>query len=765
MALGFACWHAWSVSGYLDRVSAERFAVLSDVPAIPDDPVISLGIAADGRTWLRLTEERLAAGAWRFDRTEIDGPAEGREVFWHSSWSLWLEALGRIRTVHTGEALAVAMERASRWANLPLWGIAAILGAWCVGRRHGAVGAAVFAGALLGHRGFYIACYPAYPDHHALAAVLALGLVLGLSLGNFGALASGERGRREFLFSALCGAVGLAISAASLVPVIAMTAVAGFAVRGLANRFVGTAGLTCGAKLWRAWGRVGGGVALLLYVLEFVPGRLAWRLEVNHPVHALAWWGAAELIAWWWRRGAGAAVPEARGWAWVGGLAVLAPIPVLGFGGAVVFSTLDPFVREVHRHIDEFQPVWRAGGTVPFLFGLTMLPLALVPWAWLRGDPGARTVLAALAGVALGLTLLAAAQHRWWALAGAAQIPLAALAVASGSGEARSGRRSWRAVVAVLLLAALPSPWLLAREQIRVARLRDVQPGEAMQLLFRDLAGVVRREAGGKEPVLLAPPDASLGLSYYGRMRAVGTLYWENHTGLRAAARVLASTDDAEAAWELSRLGVTHLLLVDPGDFTAEYAAALTRAGAGPVALADTLGRRLLAGREVPSWCRAIPYPVPPQFERLGVRVALYAFAPGQRRMEAWQALGVSRLVAGDEEAGRSALREAARAGSAPAALLLAWRLASGENVSPVEAAEALRLARQALEAMPEDANGFRVLAAAQAAAGRWPEAQAAALRALDLAQEAGRPELAVEIEREFLRYRDAPLAAPARPR
>ena len=53
-----------------------------------------------------------------------------------------------------------------------------------------------------------------------------------------------------------------------------------------------------------------------------------------------------------------------------------------------------------------------------------------------------------------------------------------------------------------------------------------------------------------EEIVLLASPDASTGIGYYGRIKTLGTLYWENTAGLKSAAAIYcASTDVRQSAW------------------------------------------------------------------------------------------------------------------------------------------------------------------------------------------------------------------------
>lgn len=753
LALVFGCFHAVTVSRYLGRITRETFDAPVDAGNTRE---VTLGVAADGRTWLRLTEERLERGDWRFGRTQTDGGPEGRDVLWFSPWSWWLEGLGRMRAMWTGEPLLRAIEAASTWAQLPLWIGMICVGGWWMARMCGVGAGALFVATLAGHRGLYVSCYPGYPDHHGAAAAAVLGTVLGLLAVVSGRRSTGGGSGRGVWISALSGATGLAISAASLVPVLLGLGVALACCREVARRVFDDEKMRRVAATWSLWGRVGGVATLTLYALEFFPDRLSWRLEVNHPLYALAWWGGGELLAWWWARACAEKDDRPRlGWAWPVAcvIAVVAPFLVILAARESVFTPIDGFIAGVHRHITEFYPLWRMSGSAPKLLILSCLPLFFVPWAWRRSSGERRVALLGLTLLSAGLLALSVWQHRWWSLAGAAQASLAALV-----GTAfMSPRRGWPSIAVVTLLFAItiPSPMLLLVEQARVARLNDVQAADAMQLLYRDLGLRLASLSTEGKPVVLAAPDTSVGVGYYGGVRTPGTLYWENGDGLRIAARVFAATDDAAAEAELVRAGVTHLLLVEPGDFSVEYADALARSGATPVESEAILGRRLLDGRSVPAWARALPYSVPPQFARMRVRVALYAFVPGLGLAESRRALGVARLVAGDEAVGRAALREAARLGSAEAALVLAWRLATDETLSRVEAEEAVRLASGAVSSLPEAAAHRRVLAACYAAAGRWPEAQAAVLRALDLAQESGDASAVAELERDFARYRD----------
>src|SRR5690606_38620157 len=87
LVAGFAVWHAVTMAGYLDRVSAERFV------AEPGGLVrerIPLGLAFDAQTWIRLSEELTEGDEWRLRQAINENAPEGRPVYWNSGWAWWL---------------------------------------------------------------------------------------------------------------------------------------------------------------------------------------------------------------------------------------------------------------------------------------------------------------------------------------------------------------------------------------------------------------------------------------------------------------------------------------------------------------------------------------------------------------------------------------------------------------------------------------------------------------------------------------------------
>jgi tetratricopeptide (TPR) repeat protein len=628
LAAGFVTWHAVAVDRYMDRVTDTRFA--GEVMETPLQRVPQ-AFAADGQMWVRHAIGLAERGQWRLRSTQIDNAPEGRAVYWNSAWALWLEACGRMRSKLTGESLPVAIANASAWANLPLFLIVMTLASGWVGRRWGGAAGALLALGLAGHRGFYSGFYPAYADHHGLINACVLGVVLGVVMAGAGWWRRDSADDKSLLpqnesevmqavtVSAVCGATGMWVSASSLVVTIAL---------------IGVAVLVCGLRrvdalcipaAWQRWGRVGGGLSLGFYLLENFPDRLGLRLEVNNPQYALAWWAAGEAMAavLTWRK-------ESRSASWLvkrlgvwSAVLVAAPV-VLWIKGASVFLPLDPFVGRIHESIHEFNPVWvevkRAGwgayaDQVWILAGL----LVLAGFGFMRKRSPGQGMLLSLSGIlAFAALALGMFQNRWLLTASASVVLLGVLLTVT------LRWRVWAVLVAGVVLFGA-GPWTLAKERLHVERVRDVQLGETVQLLYRDIAGALRKAGADERSIILSDPNASVALGYYGGLRTLGTLYWENRDGLLAAAELLDATDDATVAARVHVRGITHIALVSSYDFQDEYHYALHGGNrSGEKAMAG-LGHRLLYEHKVPVWLRPLNYRVPAELTSLGFKVALFA--------------------------------------------------------------------------------------------------------------------------------------------
>src|SRR5690606_35636100 len=149
------------------------------------------------------------SGDWRLRWTWFDNAPEGRPVRWSSGFALWLVGLGRVWAGVHDTGIEDGIERAGVWACPILFlGCVALLSA-VVMRYGGVLAAGAIAVALLASGDVYGGFIPGEPDHHGLAAVCAVGTLLGLAM----AVSDPRAARLGVVVSALAGAIGLWISA------------------------------------------------------------------------------------------------------------------------------------------------------------------------------------------------------------------------------------------------------------------------------------------------------------------------------------------------------------------------------------------------------------------------------------------------------------------------------------------------------------------------------------------------------------------------
>lgn len=67
-------------------------------------------------------------------------------------------------------------------------------------------------------------------------------------------------------------------------------------------------------------------------------------------------------------------------------------------------------------------------------------------------------------------------------------------------------------------------------------------------------------------------PGATTSLIYYGGVKGVGTLYWENKDGLRSMVDVFSTSNNETSHELIIRYGVTHVIVVSWDSFAEESA-------------------------------------------------------------------------------------------------------------------------------------------------------------------------------------------------
>ena len=786
LAAGLATWHTLAFRDYVGLL--DRAAPRVPPVTTPMQHIVPTNYA-DAQTWVRYALTFDAGAPWQVRFTPNDNAPAGRAVHWNSAFAHLLAAAGRLRQAFTAEPLALATERVLPWFNLPL--LLAVVGGFSVwvGRRAGAGAGALVALGLVGVEAFYGGFSPTYVDHHGLLTAATFGLVLGAIFMGGGWWRAGPPGtdsllpasraaaRRAAIVSAGCGAFGLWFSAASTIPAIALTGLAGLVAAWSLGRAARAEGADFDAGLWRLWGRVGAGASVAFYLLEYAPSHFGLRLEVNHPFYALAWWGGSELVAQLAeRRLAPAGPPAPAWWRWLApGLALAAaPVTIL-LGGTAVFVVGDPFVSEIPKTVAEglsLVATTRHFGW-PTFFGYVnwnVAPLAVAAGLLLLRRQRDKTLVLFAAVVALGFTLLLVAQVRW---SFGASGPLLALLVVVLAAllQGRGARLRWLVVLAVMGAGFVPN----AISRVRLVRARvDARSPDQMdlqQLLYRDVAGVLRSSQPTGDIVLLASPNGSCAIGYYGNFRTLGTLYWENYEGMRAAAEIFGAPSAETARALIRRHGITHLAMITEESFLAQFFSILRPTGTAADFKAS-FGYRLLADQVIPPWLRPIPYRAPTDVSLPDLRVLLLQVVPDQTDTDALWHIARAQLALGQtteatqsfeaavlrapaaervalcQTAGNLCYQNAAHAGAVrlyravltagenpAAAAFLAWVLATSKDDAVRNGAEALALVQPLTL---DDTTVLSAQAAALAETGRFAEAVTAAGRALELMRRTG---------------------------
>lgn len=657
--------HAWYLQRYLGVAEGMglRGAAQAGTPLQAAYP----GFAADAQTWVRHALTLLEGDQIRLRRTDIDNAPHGREVHWNSAWAWAIAGAGKLDHWLTGRPLPQAVERMTLWLPGVTLFIAIVLISGWTARRTGLLGGLLVAIAMGGHNRFYEGFFPAYVDHHGLIAASVFTLVLGVVLMGMGwwrpqaapetsLPESSRQVRRAAVVSALGGAFGMWVGAASVIPTIAFIGVAAALVTLVAGRRAAALGLKFEPDAWRLWGRVGAGASLGFYLLEYFPQHLGVRLEVNHPLYAMAWWGAGELLAElsvWWLGGCRAALLRWPRLALGAALAAVAPLTIVLFK-AQVFTVADPFLAALHhQHIQEFLPLHKTLarlGPRPFIDVAIIenIPLFLAAVALLvsRRRPLILLFCTAVCGLALALSLW---QSRWLLNATGPFIVLSlVLAIVCLHGVRPMLR--WVLVgVAASLLYGVNSVRRVVMTREDVAEMR-IAPADAYSPLFRDIARALRATQPEGDIVLVSSPNSSTGIGYYGRFKTLGTLYWENNAGLKAAGNILAARSVDEAKALIRQHGVTHLSILSEENFIGPYFKLLNPT-LPDEEVKKTFGHLLLVDKVVPTWLQAIPYRLPDEFKSLNLFVLLVKVAWDQTEADAIFNVALTKLELGETAA------------------------------------------------------------------------------------------------------------------
>jgi hypothetical protein len=333
---------------------------------------------------------------------------------------------------------------------------------------------------------------------------------------------------------------------------------------------------------WLVWALGGAMSSLGFYLIEYYPAHLgSWRLREIHPLYSLAWLGlgvALRLVtAWICQEGS---VRTVRVWAGaIFAVASLAAVPVVMWkSGDAGFLATDGWSFRLTRLPDSVEATslwaWLKHDGFSATAWTTLLPaLLVVPAGWLILRAGTKTVSRASIAIAVGPVLIAAGFACWqpgrWSSLDAVLLVLL-IAFTAGVREAVGHRFAiW------IWSACLGSVLMLGVFQIKPSGGKadkvPLNEAELSGLIARDLAHWLAKHTGNAKTVVLAPPNETAALSYYGGLPGIGTLSWENKIGTGVAARIFSATTPQEALVRIQRRMVTHIVIPSWDRYLNEY--------------------------------------------------------------------------------------------------------------------------------------------------------------------------------------------------
>jgi len=628
--------------------------------------------APDGRWWIMYAERMVRDGLWRIRSTESDNAPGEREVHW-SSLPMWnLVVLGKLLAPWNPRPDLSSVEWAALFVGPVTFFLFLTLGFITSLRAFGVVTAVAFPLAILSARSLQYYFRAGEADHHGLVAMFAMFGVFFLLCGRLGFRGTGDKlpSRSWFVWAGVMSASGLWISAATQLPVIAATGV-GAILSSWVLSSKNKADLD--PSVWRLWAFSAALASLGFYLLEYFPSHMGWRLEVNHPLYAVAWAAGGEIL---YRLVRGikdrkSPVRNARTLTEAAGLLLVAILPALliVFGGERFFVISDKFLYALHDFfINEFQSVLDVSQQTGlhyalFAFSFTVAAVVITCLALIGTKTSAlhRALIVFAAMPALVMTALAFHQIRWSGAAAALTIPLV-MACFSALHDPREAASLWRRITAWCLLAlaasiALASQWMRFVDHLESENMVD--KSQVPSVLTRDICQRIAVASGEKRPVILASPSSSTEVIYYGGAKGIGTLYWENLPGLQAGARIYSVKDEQSALSLIKKHGITHLVFFSWDSFGQRYARLDRGLGKEDEARDGFVAGLLEGTRPQPTWLNPLWYPIPEEYE-LGEDqwVRIYAVAPDQSRAQWLYHVGIYQLDAGKADLAERSFRE-----------------------------------------------------------------------------------------------------------
>jgi len=643
------------------------------IPVGTREEMLSLPSSSmDARWWILYAEDMIREGSARIRSTQLDNSPFGRQVHWSSlpTWILSASA-GCLGWLGNGKPEQLVSVASMFFGPITLL-LAAILIFALMRRTFGGPTAVLFIVLLVTNTHVFRLFQAGETDHHGLALVFCLSTLISLINGRVGFVAfqsfntltpsTSARGKMAqiteaifwFRLSGFFAGAALWISAATSIPVVASAGFGGILAACFlrSNRVSGR----FDSSLWVQWGLAGTLSSLLFFLLEYFPSNLSLRMEVNGPIFALALGGAGLILAAATRfvQGQRLTGSKPREVALLGLALILVAIPpvIMICFPERFFWIADPFLLALHQeYIMEFQSLFEIMGqrparwadALPYLAPLLAFPGAVLAWFTNRLSPLGKASLVLLLAPALMLQLLAIYQVRWGHISMGIWL-LFALVLAidvrlgrTADNPNRSKRVSflgWGLVAAQLAFLMLPSSLSQIHSYLTCLD-APLKEDVGNELILRDVAHRLIQSSPQAVPVVLAGPNSSTCLAYYARIRTLGTLYWENMSGLKTAAQIFAEIDEVRVKKLLEAAGVTHIVIPSWESFGDAYAGLYAHIDPQvDPSRGSPFFRAVCENTLEPMWLRPFAYPIPQGSGVDSRSVRIFAVIPEQTSFE-----------------------------------------------------------------------------------------------------------------------------------
>jgi hypothetical protein len=626
LACVFAAWSASVRLARIDYLSAQPGGGVSE------DAKSLTGYTAERRhvilperdlsamEWVRQAQQTAATRQWRLEQITYDNAPLGRSTHRSALYRWWLEFSGNVHRAVTDGSTGRSIERGALWADVVLHILLIASGCTFAALQWGSAAAIVLCAGLLGLYPLGATFAAGQPDERSLFLFFATWMMLPLLSaysrppgGNTAGDASNPRHRPRagWWVSGICGGLATWVDAHAAVPLLLGVVIAATLNTRATWLPAAVHSSNRRSRGWIHWSCVAAVVAAIGYSLESAP-RLSFTTSQHNPLYAVLWAAGGVTVLLSLRATRADCSRSDRVIAWSALILFAAAGAMLYLIGRPSALSLEPRLLLPSKLADSepalgFTQWFTRNFASSPLLAATLPLLVLLAVAWFSRAHFRDASKAAAASLNVGLLavalLFAMLETRSWALASLSALTLAVITTSALSLSAHGSAARRAGSLAALALALIAGVGItIAPRTIR--RNAPLQEHDVTSLIERDLGHWLSARSGASKPIVLASPNTSAALGFFGGFRTLASPYPENRDGTAAALRIASSTLQDEAQAMAEKRKITHVVLTSWDTFLDEYAHAATQGASNSFV---ALCRQYLA----PRWLRPIAYPLP----------------------------------------------------------------------------------------------------------------------------------------------------------